>query len=497
MTRASKAAVMWAALAAGILAMGAPAAHAAGRVAIDRVLVVVVDGMQPEDLSPALTPNLWSLREDSQARVFPRARGNMLSETNPNHVAMVTGTFGDTHGIFANELLDLSTGEESDLDFPAHILVPTLFDAIERQRPSLRTAAVVGKEKLKTLFDCTRPDGSDACGVSAANPERVPVAHVRPDVLRGASTKGEPGEPPGEPASGSGYSADELVTQVALEVLAEHDPHFTLINLPDVDGFQHVFGPRSLAGRAAVVNADANAGRLIGALRDSEKWERTLLFVLADHSFQEAGGEQIPTNPLTPQLDGSTIVLSDLFAGACESPGARAEVDWVSFGGAASVYITDPGHDPFAGIPLSDAQRGCLKELRARALAREGIEDALYRLPVQGDVGLLDAVHPEWRLNTPRAGELILTADNTHSILASRTSSDAAAPGVHGGPAAQPIPFLVASGSPSLKAGIDETRARPVDIAPTVARLLGVDPPAASEGRILTGRFLSRASEER
>jgi ectonucleotide pyrophosphatase/phosphodiesterase family protein 5 len=489
----------------GFLVATPSPADAAPPAGVDRVLVVVIDGMQPEDLSPALTPNLWALRADGEARVYPHARGNMLSETNPNHVAMVTGTFGDTHGIFANELLDLEDGEESDLDFPAHILVPTLFDAIERQRPSLRTAAVVGKEKLKTLFDCTRPTDSDECGPSAENPERLTVEHVRPDVLRGASTKGEAGEPPAEPASGSGYSADELVMEVAIDVVRTQDPHFTLINLPDVDGLQHLFGPHSLQGRAAVVNADANVGRLVDELRGSGKWTRSLLIVLSDHSFQEAGEQRITqvdgvelaaSSPLTSRLSGSTIVLSELFSGVCVSAGTRASFGWVSFGGAASVYITDPGYDPYAGTPLSEEQRGCLKELRGRALARGGVEEALYRLPVEGETGLLGAVHPEWRLNTPRAGELILTADNSHGFLPSRTSEDAASPGVHGGPAAQPIAFLVASGSPLLVPGVDLASARPIDIAPTVAALLRVDPPAASEGRVLSRRFLSPSLKE-
>lgn len=470
------------------------------------MFVVVIDGFQPEDVSRTLTPNLWALREDGEARVYPRARGNMLSETNPNHVAMVTGTFGDTHGIFANEFFDRESDEESDLDFPVHILAPTLFDAIEGQRPSLRTAAVVGKEKLKTLFDCTRPADSQRCGPSAENPEGITVEHVRPDVLRGASTRGEVGEPPAEPASGSGYSVDQLVMDIVIDVVRRQDPHFTLINLPDVDGAQHLFGPRSAPARAALIAADANLGRLVDELRGSDKWRQSVLIVLSDHSFQETAEHEVTeiegtgfalADPLTPQLTGTTIVLSELFAGACTSPATRASFASVSFGGAASVYITDPGFDAYADTRLSDRARGCLKELRGRALAHDGVQHALYRLSVQGKTGLLDAVRPEWRANTPRAGELILTADNMHSFLSSRSSSDAVVPGVHGGEGARPIAFVVASGSPRLKPGTARTRARPVDVAPTVAALLRVDPPEASEGRALGNTFLSRRKKTR
>jgi hypothetical protein len=194
-------------------------------------------------------------------------------------------------------------------------------------------------------------------------------------------------------------------------------------------------------------------------------------------------------NPITPHVTGTTIVLSDLFAGACTSPESRANFASVTFGGSASVYITDPGFNPFTGMPLTNAQSACLRELRQRALDREGIDQALYRLPVEGATGLLDIERPDWRLGSPRAGELILTADNQYAFLVSLASSDAATPGVHGGAPARPIAFLVASGGTFLRAGLEQRLARPIDVAPTVAALLGVDPPTFSEGRVLREAF--------
>lgn len=477
-----------------LLATSSPVPAGIGPV---RVFVVVLDGFQPEDVTPTLTPTLWALREGGEARVYTNALSNMMSETNPNHTAMMTGTYGDTHGIFANEFIDPTTGEEADLDFPGLLLAPTLFDAIESENPSLRTSAVLGKEKLKKLFDCTRLP-SDECGPTSTNPEGILVEHVRPDVLRGSSTTFEPNEPPGEPLSGSGVTLDNLVMNVVIEEIRERDPHFMFVNLPDVDGFQHLFTSRSVPGRAGVRNADLNVGRMVNELRRSGKWESSVLIVLSDHSFHESG-DQVTTdaagvevgigNHVTPLITGTAIVLSELFANTCTGPSSTANRDWVTFGGSASVYITDPGYDPYAGTPLTSSQAACLKELRDRALAREGIGEALYRVPVEGVTGLLDLEQPHWRLDTPRAGELILTAENTYAILPSPTSSDLASPGTHGGPPARPIAFIVASGGAFLVPSFDATMVGPIDVAPTVAALLGVNPPAASEGRVLEEAF--------
>lgn len=129
--------------------------------------------------------------------------------------------------------------------------------------------------------------------------------------------------------------------------------------------------------------------------------------------------------------------------------------------------------------------------LRSRALAKPGVDEALYRLPVEADPAtLLSVAHPEWRLDTPRLGELLLTAEDAYSFTESRTSTYAVLAGNHGGPTALPVPFFVATGSSLLVQGTDATHpVRRIDIAPTVAWLLGINAPAASEGRVLCEAF--------
>ncbi|MBI4729620.1 MAG: alkaline phosphatase family protein [Acidobacteria bacterium] len=461
------------------------------------VFAVVVDGLEPEDISKTFTPNLWSLAESGRARRYLEGRANMVAETNANHAAMMTGAYGEVSGMVANAFYDQRAKAKRSLESPSLIRAETLFDAIERQKPGLKTAAVMGKEKLKRLFDCTRPAPSGPCGESTDNPEGVPVAHVRPDFLIGASTSFDPEEAPGEPATGSGYSLDTQIMDLAIELQGREDPDFTFVNLGLVDGIQHLFGAESPQGRAAVRGADLQIGRLVDYLKGAGKWQHSVVMVLADHSFQSTGdavsaevaGSEIGVeNPATPHLSGGWIVLPDVL-GTCPATSFTT----VSHGGAASVYLTDPGYDPYAGTSLTTEQQDCLKTLRARALANTGVDEAMYRIPVSGDSA---PIHPEWRLDSPRAGELLLTAKDANAFLDSRTSSAAAITGNHGGPSTRHIPFLVASGGTFLNGGSDGSNlARPIDIAPTAAWLLGVNPPDRSEGRVLTEAFSSHPSE--
>ena len=206
--------------------------------------VVVIDGLRPEDVTPTLMPNLTSLLSDECApggvcaAEYETARAIMVTETNSNHVAMMTGAYAAKSGMVANDTLDRKTGEQISLDRPELNLAETLFDAIERQKPWLSTAAVFGKDKLRDLFDCTTNESGE-CASSAANPESREVKHVRPDFLGGAHSS--PADPetdcPSEPGTGSGYSKNDCTMDVALGLLGRDDPDLTFINLPEVDAF--------------------------------------------------------------------------------------------------------------------------------------------------------------------------------------------------------------------------------------------------------------------
>ena len=458
--------------------------------------VISVDGLQPEDVNQAEMPNLTSLLSEeckpggACATSYDQARAMMISETNGNHVAMVTGAYGEDSGIFSNESYNRESDESYDLDQPQFNFAPTLFDVIERRKPWLRTAAIMGKSKLRSLFDCTRTS-EDECGPSSDNPEGVRVNHLPPDIVGGAIE--EPSDPerdcPAEPGSGSGYTSNECVMDRTLDVLGEHDPDFTFVNLPQVDAFSHLFGPDSLQAETAVADADVQIGRLIDALRSSNRWQHSVVIVTADHNFGDT------------QLMTKRIFMEDEFSDVGPSPLA-----FVTHGGSGSAYLQDLD-DPNG--PLSSDQQETLKELRERALATEGVEEALYRRPNPldgGDRHTIDNVHPNWKLGgTGRVGELLIVGREDYAVLTSELDDDNAVLGHHGHATDRHIPFIVASGGTYVRdrkigadpalvdeaddAGILRRQAENADIAETISWILKVPAPRMSRGRVLEEAF--------
>src|SRR6266581_3742307 len=118
------------------------------------------------------------------------------------------------------------------------------------------------------------------------------------------------------------------------------------------------------------------------------------------------------------------------------------------------------------------------------ALARTtpGVAEVLARLPVSG-VPTLHAVHPGWHLDHPRTGELLLVAASGHQFVDPFNPGEANLRGNHGGPEDLAVPLVVTGGWAGLRAA---PRGTPppgaVDVAPTIAALLGLRAPRLLDG---------------
>ena len=75
-------------------------------------IVLSFDGFRPSYLSATGTPNLWSLKSDRHTVFAQRMQPRFPSLTFPNHYALVTGLYPESHGITANHIFDPTTGNE-------------------------------------------------------------------------------------------------------------------------------------------------------------------------------------------------------------------------------------------------------------------------------------------------------------------------------------------------------------------------------------------------
>jgi len=195
------------------------------------VLIVSVDGLRPDLIFRADTPNLHGLMARGSFTMW--ALTVPVAITLPSHTSMLTGVPVEVHGVTWNG--DPPTAQS----WPAR---PTLF-AVAKQA-GYRTAMVAGKSKFAAL---AVPGTLDRC-------------YVPPD-LRGDST----------------------VTDTATRWIREDAPQVLFVHLPLVDAAGHNYGWGSPEQITAVAKADRCIGRLLDALAQQNLLDSTVVLVTADH----------------------------------------------------------------------------------------------------------------------------------------------------------------------------------------------------------------------
>src|SRR5262249_5634867 len=147
------------------------------------------------------------------------------------------------------------------------------------------------------------------------------------------------------------------------------------------------------------------------------------------------------------------------------------------------------------GAALETARR-----IVALARAETEVASVMTRLPWDAsETSPPEPMPPEWKLDHPRAGDVILIAKPGHHFVDPFSRRIAGLAGNHGGPLERPIPILVAGGHPALRAGAARVaeHAENPDIGRTVLELLGLRRPNGRDGMpvpdALCGRVLSEA----
>jgi arylsulfatase A-like enzyme len=133
-----------------------------------------------------------------------------------------------------------------------------------------------------------------------------------------------------------------------------------------------------------------------------------------------------------------------------------------------------------SGVEHVYATDGDRARVAAVAAATPGVAEVLARVPVDG-VPALDARHPEWHVDHQRMGDLVLVAAAGYEFVDPLDPVDAGLRGNHGGPGELAVPLFVVGGWPGL-AHAEGGAPGLVDVAPTVATLLGLRPPRRLDG---------------
>jgi arylsulfatase A-like enzyme len=245
---------------------------------------------------------------------------------------------------------------------------------------------------------------------------------------------------------------DDFLTRTAVALLRETRPNLLLLHLVQADFFQHRDGRDGARVKSAVARVDAHIGQLVAALQAAGIADRSTVIITGDHGFENY-----------EQLVSPNEVLARAGLRGCPKAGEGWRATVHVAGGSAGVFVNPDGD--------AEALRLAESALRAAAPGR-------YTVLTRRELDELGAM-PGAALGLDAAPGF--TVDGGCGRGLTRGSRG----GMHGYLPSRPLMAtgFIAAGA-GVRSGVALERIRVIDIAPTVARLLGITPPPV-EGRVL------------
>ena len=232
-------------------------------------------------------------------------------------------------------------------------------------------------------------------------------------------------------------------------------PDFLAVYGPDLDVFGHLEGAESPNIGSLVARLDLQLGRLVQATRDAGIYERTAFILTSDHGMTSWERSFLEELAAAPEL-------------------------------GRGVEIVTPGSAPASGtevVIVKSAGRITDVTLRGRSATSERraeVRKVLERLPQLSRV--LDAADLRALRASDKLGDFVVEAREPWGFGLSEPE-EGASRGGHGSTLEMRVPLLISGAG--VRAGAVPKDPRLVDVAPTIAALLGVRPPADAQGRAL------------
>jgi predicted AlkP superfamily pyrophosphatase or phosphodiesterase len=423
----------------------------------DRIVVLMsIDGLANfyMDDPAAETPTIRKLAAEGAKAASMRASDPTV--TWPNHTTLVTGVSPARHGVAGNNFFDRARGErltviwDPAFDKEEIVKVPTIYDVAKAG--GLKTAAVhwPATRNARSL-DWTSPDVMKL---------ELTSKYTTPSLLKECQEAGldlltmEDGKPRQRNES---TVEDDFWTRVFNLIINKHRPNLALFHVLSVDQTQHLQGPRTPPAYEAIKAADNQVRQVWDELQRSFPGKATLIIV-SDHGFS-LNKANIPLNATLKK------------AGLVEMTGTRitgGDLQVVVQGGSAFIHV------------INEANRESIITRFKQAFA--GV-DGVAKIASRDEFANYGIGDPR---RDPYAPDLVLFAKLGYYFGDTAAGGKKELRGSHGYDSTLPDmqAVFVASGA-GIKPG---TKLGPIEntsVAPTIARLLGVELPTA-EGKVLT-----------
>ncbi len=420
------------------------------------VLMVSIDGLRANDVLQARQRGLnlpalsAFLREGSYAT---GVTGVMPTVTYPSHTTLVTGVAPALHGIYSNYAFDPEWKNNYGWNWYAQdIRVTTLWQAVRDKGG--KTASLMWPVSVGAPIDDNLPE----LWRSGAEDDRK--------LLRAVSTPGLLDE--AEKALGPypqvmTYTADDDArrAEFAAWIWQHKHPQLLTLHLNSLDAVEHQYGPGSAQAYADLSRLDQVIGQLRRAVMKSDP--HTVVAIVSDHGFASV---QHDINLFQPFIQAGLITLAvpkPGMLGAMPKVTAWQATPWPN-GGSYAIVLHDPQDQAV--------------QARVRALL-----DKLAADPRLGIERILDAKEIAAQGGSPQASYYVglkLGYESASNPLAPLLDTPHEL-GNHGYLRQHPemnATFLIAG--PGIAAGKSLGQIDMRDIAPTLAKLLGVPLPQAT-----------------
>lgn len=394
------------------------------------MIVVSLDGFPAFALEdPRLpVPTLRSLAKEgaSATRMIPVNP----TITWPNHTTMVTGVLPPQHGLLVNGTIvpqpDGPPKIDSVMSKQQMVHAVTVYDLA--YRAGLTTAQI----------DWVAIN--DAPTITWAFPEKASASDslVKEMIAQGALHAGDVADRPARTI----LWRDQIWTRAATYLIERHHPNLMLFHLLTLDSTQHQYGPKTLAAYDAMAFLDGCVRQIVDAVKQAGRADRTTILVVSDHGFQA----------VTRQIVVPAVL---------HSAGLEDRAYAIPEGGSVMLYARKK-HDPQT-----------IADLRRVFQSLEGVD----RIAARADFPSLGLPDPE---KDPQMADVMVYARTGYAFANGKPDRiivvNPCPTGSHAYLASDPDmdAIFIVSGY-GVKPGVVLDQIPNTRVAPTLARLLGVD----------------------
>ena len=425
------------------------------------ILIFVFDGLQPDQVTPELMPNLTAFA--ALGVTFANHHAVFPSVTRINAASMVTGRYPGGHGLAANTLVvrdfdpyrAFSALEPILAEVACKtgrvLLAPTLGDILSEHGQEY---IAVGTGTTGNAY--VHNPNAHRCGGATIHPEFCLPYSLHDEIVGRFGPWPEETTPNTERLS----HAVRIMTEY---ILPERNPTVSLLWSSEPDQSQHAFGVGSEGANVAISQADEQFGRLLSWLEQSSRADETDVIVVSDHGYSTIIGS----------IEVEAMVREAGFPPG-DSPGG---VVVAPNGGSVLFYVHDKDRattDKLAAWLMEQPWCGVM-------MASEAVVDIPGTLPA----ALLGAAGE-------RAPELQVSfawdsmPNQVGLIGHAHSAGGTPGLGMHGSMSRHEMHNILFAQGPSFKNGIVlDTPSGNTDLAPTILRILRISPDEPMDGRNL------------